>query len=95
MLNPLLLHALVVFYFRIMIHAHVPQYFLKNTLSLPATKNLGIEVMSAGAYPVLHFIDEFTPTVVIHLLLLRVLEIGLLKIWMKGLRNVLKKGALG
>ncbi|KAI5682014.1 hypothetical protein M9H77_03242 [Catharanthus roseus] len=65
MLDPLLLSVLFVSNFYLMIHAHVPRYFLENTLSLPVIDNLGTEILCANAYPAHHFINELSPIVVL------------------------------
>ncbi|KAI5650114.1 hypothetical protein M9H77_36119 [Catharanthus roseus] len=64
-LNPLLLHVLSLSDFRLMIHEHVPRYFLENTLSLPIIENLGTEVLSVDAHPVHHVIHELSLIVVL------------------------------
>lgn len=33
------------FYYRLMIHAHVPIHYMENTLPLPTIENLGIEIL--------------------------------------------------
>ncbi|KAI5682205.1 hypothetical protein M9H77_03433 [Catharanthus roseus] len=60
-MNPLLLPILPISDFRLMIHAHVPRYFLENTLSLLVVEHLGTEILSIDAHPVHHFIDELSP----------------------------------
>lgn len=41
-----------------MMHAHVPQHFLNNTLPISAIVNLSTEVFPVDAHLVHHYVDE-------------------------------------
>lgn len=51
--------------FRLMIHVHVPHYFMENNLCLLGIVNLGIEITHFDVNILHHFPDEFVPLVIL------------------------------
>lgn len=53
------------FNFHLSVRAHIPLYFMQNTLPLPAVRNLGTEMVPLDLNVLHHFRDEFVPLVVL------------------------------
>lgn len=48
-----------------MIHAHVPLYFMENTMPLPVIVNLETEILSPDVNILHYFHDEFAPLAIL------------------------------